>query len=475
LVRLRGKLPYAVVLILCVVSLAIPAAAQFETRGSSPVLYSPISVAVADLNHDGKLDAVVAVQYTGQAAVLLGLKNGTFQPATYYNIDSQVQSVASVALADFNHDGNIDIAVADRLGQNISVLLGNGDGTFQAPMPFPTTAQPTYVAVGDFNNDGNPDLVVCDAPYGSVLLGNGNGTFQAPLDNNISFCSQAPGSVAVGDFNHDHKLDVVFAGNGASVLLGNGDGTFQPVVDYPAGVAPGSVAVADFNRDGKLDLAVADIYGSEVWILFGNGDGTFQPGVPHPSDFPAAIHAADLNGDGKADLVLLTAGAVFPTNLVTVMLGNGDGTFQPAVSYPYGREANFVAVGDMNADHMPDLVVADLLGNAVGVLLNTGVVSFSPTTPLNFPKQPVGTTSNPKTVILTNTGTTALSITSMSTSGPFQLASGTTCGTSVAPGANCAISVTFHPVVKGLKHGLVSIYDSASIKPQAIELSGTGK
>jgi FG-GAP-like repeat/Abnormal spindle-like microcephaly-assoc'd, ASPM-SPD-2-Hydin/HYDIN/CFA65/VesB-like, Ig-like domain len=181
---------------------------------------------------------------------------------------------------------------------------------------------------------------------------------------------------------------------------------------------------------------------------------------------------ADFNGDGKQDLVVGN-GATRPST-VSVLLGNGDGTFQTAVSYPFGKGDSFVAVGDFNGDRRPDLIVADALGNAVGVLLNTGVVSFSPTTPFSSPHQLIGTTSAPQTVTLTNTGTTALSITSLSTSGPFQLTSGTTCSSSVAPGGKCAIAVTFHPVVEGLKHGLVSISGSASIKPQAIELTGSG-
>jgi FG-GAP-like repeat/Abnormal spindle-like microcephaly-assoc'd, ASPM-SPD-2-Hydin len=198
------------------------------------------------------------------------------------------------------------------------------------------------------------------------------------------------------------------------------------------------------------------------------------PGVPYSSFFPAAIRAADLNGDGIADLVFLTEAQPFPATAVTVMLGNGDGTFQPATNYQQLREGTLVAVGDFNGDHKLDLVAADYLGNAVDVLLNTGVVSFSPTTPLSFPALFVGTTSSPKNVTLTNTGTTALSITSISVHKPFLLGTKTTCGASVAAGANCTLSVLFQPTVMGLKTGLLELSDSASTKPQVIELSGTG-
>src|SRR6266436_5402770 len=163
----------------------------------------------------------------------------------------------SVAVGDFNGDGVPDLVVADRVSNNVSVLLGNGDGTFQTPVAFATGTRPQSVAVGDFNGDGKLDLVVANEGSNnvSVLLGNGDGAFQAaqnfPAGTN-------PQSVAVGDFNGDGKLDLAVANEGSgdvSVLLGNGDGTFQAALAFAAGDIPQSVAVGDFNGDGKLDLA----------------------------------------------------------------------------------------------------------------------------------------------------------------------------------------------------------------------------
>jgi hypothetical protein len=253
-------------------------------------------------------------------------------------------------------------------------------------------------------------------------------------------------------------------------LLGNGDGTFQTGASYTIGAAPQSIAVADFRGDGNQDLAIADGF-NEVSILLGNGDGTFQPAIGYQGA-SGMVQVADLNGDGHLDLAV--ANYSVPPSSVSVFLGNGDGTFQPPVSYLGFRDAFSIAIGDFNGDHKPDVAVADFLGGNVGVLLNTGVVSFSPTTPLSFPHQLIGTTSAPQNVTLTNTGSTTLSISSKSISGPFQLSSGTTCGTSVAPGGNCTLSVVFQPTVIGSKGGLVSISDSASSKKQVIELNGSG-
>jgi hypothetical protein len=480
LIHAQRKLARAVASILCIATLTVCALAQFETRGSSAVLRPQSSLATADFNHDGKLDVAAITTFTGQAAVLLGRGDGTFQPVVYYAIDnSGSESLRWVTAADFNGDGNMDLAVADYLGGYVAVLLGNGDGTFKPPIKVLLSGPfPEFVAVGDFNGDHIPDLVTVDAaspcPCISVLLGNGDGTFQSPINTKPSF---GPSAIGIGDFNHDGKLDVAWVGeNGGpgqlTILLGNGDGTFQTGSTYTVVADPLSVATADFNGDGKLDLAVAGEGG--ISVLLGNGDGTFQPAVNYPPGLLGVIQVADFNGDGKVDLVVVDGVCAFGSCSVGVLLGNGDGTFQPIVNYPAGKGIAFVDVGDFNGDHKPDLVVAEGNASLVGVLLNTGVVSFSPTTPLNFPQQLVGTTSAPQNVTLTNTGSTALSISSMSVSSPFQLSSGTTCATSVAPGGNCALSVVFQATAEGKKTGLLSILDSASIKPQVIELSGAG-
>ena len=258
----------------------------------------------------------------------------------------------------------------------LSVLLGNGDGTFRAGVNYPDCAL-SQLPSGDFNGDGKLDLVGPDysSDNVSVLLGNGDGTFQ-PAVNYPTF--PYPASVGVGDFNGDGKLDLAVAGGTGSVavLLGNGDGTFQAAANYAVSINPVIVIVGDFNGDGKLDLAVSDGY-SAAGVLPGNGDGTFQLPPVYTSSNVQIRSAGDFNGDGKLDLVGLDP----ISNAVSVLLGNGDGTFQGAANFAVGLNPSSVAVGDFNGDGQPDLAVANEWGNntvpvnpdsgSVSVLLNT--------------------------------------------------------------------------------------------------------
>lgn len=435
---------------------------QFETRSTTSVPLAPLGFAVADFNHDGKPDVATATEI-GQVGILLGRGDGTFRAPIYYKMNSAYD----IAAGDFNGDGNVDLAVADRLGQDISIMLGNGDGTFQSPVPFPVNSQPSYLSLGDFNNDGKLDVVVGNSPYVSVLLGNGDGTLQSPKDFDASFCSVAPQSLAVGDFNSDGNLDLVLACDEATVLIGNGDGTFQPGVGYPAGI-PIAVAVGDLNHDGVPDLTVTSVFGG-LNVLLGNGDGTFQTAVYYSIDESGGPQIADFNGDGNLDVAV---GSGTPT-VINVLLGNGDGTLQSPTSYPAGENSE-INVGDVNSDHKIDLLYTDLVGENVGVLLNTGVVSFSPTTPLDFGTQFLNVTSKALNVTLTNTGVSSLSISGTRITGPFRLGSQTTCGSSVAAGENCTLSVQFRPSAIGTANGLLTLSDSASSKAQVIEVTGVG-
>ena len=252
---------------------------------------------------------------------------------------------------------------------------------FSPAVGYPAFINPAAVLTADFNGDGRLDLAVFNNFYNSasVLLGKGDGTFQPAL---TSTTGDGPQSFAVGDFNGDGKLDLVTANTyDVSVLLGNGDGTFGAPSSIGLGLQsyPSSVAVGDFNGDGKLDLGVtSSVYVGPAYgghfegkfnVLLGNGDGTFRPAITTSVANGGAVALADFNGDKKLDVVLTSSGA-------SVLLGNGDGTFGAATDFSTGNSPRSVAVADVNDDGKLDLVTASPYGDSVSVLLGDGLGSF---------------------------------------------------------------------------------------------------
>ncbi len=334
----------------------------------------------------------LASHSAAQTYVVTAVPGGSFAAPASYAVGTGPGSVGSVALGDFNGDGDADLVATNYYDSSVSVLLGNGNGTFQSKVDYSAGPEPVSVAVGDFNGDGKADLVVAngnDGPsYVSVLLGNGDGTFQSPANYSVGsllYPYMSPASVAVGDFNGDGKADLATAnlfGN-VSVLLGNGDGTFQTAVHYLAGAAAEFVAVGDFNGDGKADLVTVNYADNSLSVLLGNGDGTFQASLNYtlatfPYVSPDSVAVADFNGDGKADLAVANASV----GTVSVLLGKGDGTFQAKVDYPAGTDPTSVLVGDFNGDGKADLATADSGGNNVNVLLGNGNGTFQ--TAMNY-------------------------------------------------------------------------------------------
>jgi hypothetical protein len=293
---------------------------------------------------------------------------------------------ASMVVDDFNGDGYQDVAILDSDNSGLVILLGNGSGGFTlAPGgPYTLGSQPIGIAAADFNGDGIPDVAVVSLLDNSltVLLGEGNGSF-SPASGSPLAAGSYPGAVAVGDFNGDGIADLAIANEESgqvTVLLGNGTGGFTPASGSPfsAGIAPIALAVADFNGDGAADIAVVDIAGQDVFVLLGNGQGGFTiAGNPSPvGDHPLGVVTADFNGDGRADLAVVNG----YSNNVTVLLGNGTGGFAQSPGSPFtvGPNAVSIATGDFNGDGHPDLAVTVANGSTmVAILLGNGSGGFA--------------------------------------------------------------------------------------------------
>jgi hypothetical protein len=434
----------------------------FQPQVTYAVGANPSDIVAGDFAGNGHLDLAVTgfdfSTYEGEVSVLLGKGDGTFQPQVIYRVASGSEPTGVVA-GDFRGNGKLDLAVSDGAAQ---LLLGNGDGTFQPAITVPGIVNyGNSLVAGDFNGDGRSDLAFftyVSYPLAkaavSILLGNGDGTFQSSAQNTTG---SNPYDVVAGDFTGNGHLDLAICngyGNSVSVLLGNGDGTFQPAVQYPVGLYPGWIVAGDFNGDGRLDLAVSDnepdgftgevqvllgngdgtfqsaktimvlpptAYGNghlvagdftgnghldlampsgdyksgtgegEVWVVLGNGDGTFQPAVEYPTGASAptgriadAIVAGDFNGDGKLDLAVTNELYTFSGSqgwlpgTVSVLLGNGDGTFQPAVQYGVGAQSAAMVAGNFTGSGHLDLAVDNVVDNTVSVLLGNGDGTFKP-------------------------------------------------------------------------------------------------
>jgi len=623
--RRRAILFLSSLTLVCLVSLEAGAS---TLNFAAPVRYGPggngpNGAVIADVNGDGKPDVIVADWClnsscpSGAVGVLLGKGDGTLGAAATYN--SGGLFATDVAVGDLNGDGKADIVVVNcgnaannhciGTSGNAGILFGNGDGTFQPVVTLPLGGGgygAIAVSIADINGDGKQDIIVAgdcsSGGCGGVLLGNGDGTFQTEIP--FGSAGLIAFSLAVGDVNGDGKLDAVIGNQCATptcntstvgVSLGNGDGTFQPAVAYDSGgIYPDGVAIADISGDNKADIVVANsstsisINQGDVGVLLGNGDGTFQPVVAYPaSEFGAAdIAVADMDGDGKLDVVVVNCSAFSGSckgggGNVGVLLGNGDGTLQPVTTFAPGGNAPFaVAVGDLNGDSKPDIAVGNCYSNVcsqqpggVAVLLNTsqgtstteltsslnpsnfgqsvtftatvsstgfkvtptgtvtfldgtatlgsgnlnssGVATFatsslavgthnivasyggdsnfasststavsqlvqgataqlSPTS-LSFGSQTVGILSAPQTVTLKNTGNIALTaVISITGTNSGDFSQTNTCGTSVAAGASCNISVYFKPTATGTRNAAVSVSDNAPNSPQTVTLTGTG-
>ena len=372
---------------------------------------SVAAIVSADFNNDGKLDLAVASSASHEVRILLGAGNGTFKPPIVMTIQgpSFPVSPGSLVARDFNGDKNIDLVVADLGGDSVYVLLGKGDGTFQAAVRYPTGDVAAAVATADFNGDGKLDLVVSGPSTSNIvgappkpasmgiLLGNGDGTFQAV--KLTGGAGNNPAAIVTGDFNNDGKADVALLNSGTAdnssdpggllIFLGQGNGSFQSPTNYLVGYNPSAIAVGDLNGDGAPDLAVTstgpDATGAFIGLLLNKGNGTFAQSAPlATAEHPHSIAIGDVNLDGKPDLVI--GHCCGEVTHATTMAGVGDGTFQAEQVFSAAVSSYTLALADVNGDGSADLISGTFLlafngvfSSTVGVFPNTS----APQTPLS--------------------------------------------------------------------------------------------
>jgi len=370
---------------------------QFRLLRNYRVNPFPTSIVANDLDRDGITDLMVDgcgdenCTTTGAVIVLLGRGDGTFRRGGQFVAGPAGTVVDQITRGDLNGD-NVPDAVAVNSAINtfgtISILLGDGTGGFGLPVSYPVGgAVPVWAAIADFNRDGKPDIAVSMAGSAdaiSVLLGNGDGTFQRAINYPVG---GSPQGIALGDVNGDGTVDIVSADecgedpacrDGAvSVLVGNGDGTFQPHISNVEGLFPLQVGLGDFNKDGLLDVAVANPCGTDltcvsngsVGILLGNGDGTFQPVANYPATGRGTVRLGlgDLDGDRVPDVVAMNN----QTSDITVFFATGDGTLQAGLDYLVGAVPMSVAIANFDRHRSRDLAIAAELDSSVSILLNT--------------------------------------------------------------------------------------------------------
>jgi len=351
----------------------------FPTFATNTTGGGPDAVTAGDFNADGALDLAVANGNTNDVTILLGRGDGTFAPApSFVAVGRYPQALVA---DDFNGDHKLDLAVVNSSDSNVSILFGKGDGTFSvaAATAGPVGNDPRAIVSGYFNADTILDLAVTN--YGSdnvsVLVGQGNGAFSATAINSATGMGTGPYSLVTADFDGDHIADLAIANysaNNVSIMKGAGNGTFSSLTTGAVGTGPESVALGDFDADGTSDLAVANFMGPSVSVLLGvaGGRGTLKPSVFYPtSDLPCSVLVTDFDADGNQDLAIARTDAT----AATVLFGKGHGLFGQAVDYPAaGGDSRALATGDFDGDHKPDLAVVNRTAGTVSVGLNSGCV-----------------------------------------------------------------------------------------------------
>lgn len=449
---------------------------SFQAAVGIPIADGPAFVTSGDVNGDGKQDFVTANFLTDTVSVLLGDGVGGVTTTTTFPSGAGVTSggAFSVAIADLNADGKQDLAIAVVNASGVMVRLGNGDGTFRPGTLFPMGSQAQSVAIGDLNGDGRLDLASANSNAGnvSVRLGDGTGGFGPAASFDVG---ASPNHVTIGDLDRDGRLDLVATVPGTrsvAVLLGTGGGGFAPSSSYAVGAVSSAVAIGDLNGDGIPDLVTANTHLASIYdattvsVLIGNGAGGFSAASHYEAGgVPRSVAMADFDGDGRLDVVVANADA---NRSVSVLLGNGGGglgsptNFLGAWPPPSGvRLEVWVAVADLNGDGKPDLALSSIASNSVAILLNA-TRPAADTTPPDAPivdLQPyvrASTQHNQRVVIAGEAGATfSGSITSSGGYGSVALS-----GTIAAIGSS-TLTLDLSPLPDGTLSAAVRLTDAA--------------
>jgi large repetitive protein len=375
LLLLSNVLPVSVARAQSASAVSLPSgttAAPFLVAPSFALAGAPSSVAMGDLNEDGKPDLVTADALTGKVTVFLGTGNGKFASGVEYATGSHP---GVVAVADLNGDGHPEVIVGDEAKGTISILASSGNGTLQLKQTLAAGLDPAFIAVGDFNGDGKTDLAVAARTAASlaILLNDGKGSLQAPT---LSTLHKAPTSLISTDLNNDGRADLALANadGTVSILLGAGNGKFRSLADISAASGPlSSIAAGDFDRDGNIDLAVTQSGGRALTVLLGKGNGGFaSPANYTVGNNPVSALVTDLDGDGVSDLVVINQGS----NTYSVLGGNGDGTFKSSLDYVVGNGPVAAVAGEFDANGHVDLAVINPNSQSVTVPLGNGDGTF---------------------------------------------------------------------------------------------------
>ncbi|CAF1313567.1 unnamed protein product [Rotaria sordida] len=349
----------------------------------------PQSLTVHDFNNDGQLDIVVISSATNDIGILLGYGNGSFTTSRRYSTGNGSGPIA-IILTDINNDGEIDIVVANAAANNIGILLGHGNLTFDTIITYSTgnNSKPQSLAVGDFDNDGQIDIAVANFLTSniSIFLGYQNGNFTIQVSYSTGYQSW-PHSITVGDFNRDNRLDIAtcnFNMNDVSIFLGYGNGSFAPFRTFSTGdgSAPLFIEARDFNNDDILDIVVVNYGTNTIVVLFGFGDGSFLPGIAYQTGVgsaPCTLTTGDFDNNSQLDIIVTNE----QSNDISIFLAYDRELYGSITSYSmgFGSQPHSIAIGDLNNDGLSDIVVANYGTDNVGILLghNHGVFDTIPT------------------------------------------------------------------------------------------------